>query len=68
MKTEIWFPRESRLCLQDYEPVAIFKLWSQWTGTGSGIETKHLSTEGRDQLMLESPGKLQLIHQICEEC
>lgn len=58
MKTEIRFPGESRLCQQDDEPVAIFKLWSQRTVTGSGIEAKHLRIEGRDQFMLDSLGKL----------
>ena len=59
-KIEVGFSGESRLCQQFYEPLAIFKLWSQWIVTRTRIETKHYRIKDKDQFMLVPLGKFTI--------
>lgn len=67
MKIKVRFSGESRLYQQFYEPLAIFKLWSQWIVTATRIESKHYRIKDKDQFLVGVPfGNLELIHQICK--
>lgn len=59
MKTEVRFSGESRLYQQFYEPLAIFKLRSQWIVTGTRIETKHYRINDKFQFMLGPPWEIR---------
>ena len=67
MKSEVGFSGERRLYQQFYEPLAVFKLWSQWIVPGTRTETKRYRIKDKDhQFMLGPLENSQLIHQICK--